>query len=102
PHKRLMHSINSDIASIQAVLQHLSLERSSLEKSYDAHVSVLSPIRRLPNELLSEIFLSRGHDILFPAETLPSLTNLYDDSLWLILQVCALWRSIALSTPLFW
>ncbi|XP_006463425.1 hypothetical protein AGABI2DRAFT_45856, partial [Agaricus bisporus var. bisporus H97] len=102
PHKRLMHSINSDIASIQAVLQHLSLERSSLEKSYDTHVSVLSPIRRLPNELLSEILLSRGHDILFPAETLPSLTNLYDDSLWLILQVCALWRSIALSTPLFW
>jgi hypothetical protein len=99
-----MHCINSDIASIQAVLQHLSLERSSLETSINSHVSLLSPIRRLPNELLSEIFLSREHDVLLSANTTPSrpFTNLYDDSLWHILQVCAHWRSIALSTPKLW
>jgi hypothetical protein len=99
-----MHRINSDIASIQAVIQHLSSERSSLETSINSHISLLSPIRRLPNELLSEIFLSREHDVLLSANTTSSrpLTSLSDDSLWHIIQVCALWRSVAFSTPRLW
>lgn len=89
--------IDSDIANVQTILQRLFLKRSLLRTTIDSHKSLLSPIRRLPNELLSEIFLSRHS-----SSTTSPFINLHDDILWTILQVCALWRSTALSTPRLW
>ncbi|KAF5356989.1 hypothetical protein D9756_006653 [Leucocoprinus leucothites] len=98
-------SLDSDIAHVQQVLSTLFTKRATLQHTISSHQSLLSPIRRLPNELLSEIFLSRvsvcggsGGDI---GSSL-SFTHLHTDALWTILQVCSLWRTIAQLTPRLW
>ncbi|KAJ3563402.1 hypothetical protein NP233_g8963 [Leucocoprinus birnbaumii] len=97
--------LDSDIAHVEQVLSNLLTKRQSLHRSIASQRSLLSPIRRLPNELLSEIFLSRAPfcgngdgDVGLSA----SFTDLQTDSLWTITQVCSLWRTVAQWTPCLW
>ena len=51
-----LNSTNSRIASLKAELDALEVQKSSLSQLSNAYHSLLSPIRSLPIELLSEIF----------------------------------------------
>ncbi|KIO09699.1 hypothetical protein M404DRAFT_53135, partial [Pisolithus tinctorius Marx 270] len=53
----------------------------------------LSPVARLPNEILALIFL---HAIQSPAPNSALLSQL------VISSVCRAWRTVALSTPEYW
>jgi hypothetical protein len=69
-------------------ISEMETQRSALEKRVVYTLGFLSPIRRLPLELLREIFLwsFEGHPC----------------SAWLLAAVCASWRRLALRTPLIW
>ncbi|KAJ7842731.1 hypothetical protein B0H14DRAFT_2780339 [Mycena olivaceomarginata] len=65
-----------------------SQKRAKLEEFIDAHLALVSPFRRLPDDIVRAIFLA----------TLPLTRN------WPLLlgRVCRSWRALALTTPRLW
>jgi hypothetical protein len=76
-------------------LEHLVGDRDAASIVLEKHLASLSPVRRLPPEVLSEVFLHCLPDKAFvdPAPLEPPL---------LLANVCTTWRSIALSTAGLW
>jgi len=72
----------------QYAIKEMEEQRLALEKQVAYAMGYLSPIRRLPLELLREIFLWSFED--------------QPCSAWLLAAVCASWRRLALRTPLIW
>ncbi|KAL1686726.1 hypothetical protein GGG16DRAFT_117652 [Schizophyllum commune] len=89
---RALSSEASDIETEIARLQHLH-RRISIQ--LDIHKSITAPIRRLPLELLSEIFA-----ILFDREV-ESHGKAYI-VIYVISRVCSAWRALVRATPRLW
>ncbi|KAJ7625608.1 hypothetical protein FB45DRAFT_835874 [Roridomyces roridus] len=86
--------LDEKIASLEAALNELYSERDALDEAICNHVVALSPIRRMPTEILSLIFsLVLANDVKFDYRV--------DSAPWTLIAVCACWRSVALS-PIFW
>ncbi|KAJ7231031.1 hypothetical protein B0H12DRAFT_1240046 [Mycena haematopus] len=92
-------SLEDEIYKVTEKLKHLEDERASLSSHLMQHKAILSPLRRMPPELLSEIFSS----------TLPSLGETWQDrkhymdhSSWVLSHVSSRWRTVSLSTPSLW
>ncbi|KAK7024951.1 F-box domain-containing protein [Favolaschia claudopus] len=77
-------------------------ERSALEVEIRKHERAVSPLRRFPTELMSEIFAQAVQ----PCEILKDSSNSYfldmQSGPWLLSAVCSRWRGIALSQPNLW
>jgi hypothetical protein len=85
--------LDMEIERQKAVLDRLVHKRAAVQKLADEHRILVSPLRRFPTELLSEIFLlSLPDSSTFRATEPPCLLG----------QICSLWRHIALSTPMLW
>ncbi|KAK7043343.1 hypothetical protein R3P38DRAFT_2766894 [Favolaschia claudopus] len=85
--------------NMQQELRRLTLEHKTL-------ASLLSPVQRLPNELLAEIF-----DLCFPANlycmgvsgsSVDEVSRLTRRHLQRLVQVCFRWYRVALNTPKLW
>ncbi|KAJ7479345.1 hypothetical protein B0H11DRAFT_1864179 [Mycena galericulata] len=88
-------SLTKEIARMQIDLDQLARKRHELNEFIDAHLSLLSPMRRLPTDVMRLIF----------AETLPSGRNSSmapEDAPLLLCQVCREWRYLAYSIPRMW
>ncbi|KAJ6517881.1 hypothetical protein C8R47DRAFT_200 [Mycena vitilis] len=92
-------SLDAEMSRIREQLRQLEAEHSALEIYRTKNKAILSPLRRMPPELLSEIF----------SWTLPPAKNAafhpgFDitDSPWGLTHVSSQWRSIAISNPSFW
>ncbi|KAF5356367.1 hypothetical protein D9758_009526 [Tetrapyrgos nigripes] len=98
-----------DIHSLENVLLDLSKKKEELGRYVDHCKSYLSPIRRLPTEIMGEIFLyyqdlhmSDREDRQFrepltrPLYSSPAMTAL------VLSSVCKLWHTITLATPQLW
>lgn len=106
----------ANLARLDAEISRLLEERLAERQSLSAHKVLMAPVRRLPLELLSEIFVSlclilhvvneyslrRGwiklrclgtHDFVLPNTRQAPI---------LLTQVCKAWRTVALSTPKLW
>ncbi|KAL0564002.1 hypothetical protein V5O48_018055 [Marasmius crinis-equi] len=68
--------------------------RSLDDAQKEPNHSLLSPIHRLPPEILTEIFAILCVTVLISPQEIPDIMS--------ISQVCCLWREIVLSTPLLW
>ncbi|KAJ7464512.1 hypothetical protein FB451DRAFT_1042145, partial [Mycena latifolia] len=80
--------LDAKIASLEALLDVLLHERSPLDADIRKHEGAVSPLRRMPTELLSLIFkYTLPHDL---------------SGTWTIPAVCSRWRTIALSQPTLW
>ncbi|KAJ7699067.1 hypothetical protein B0H17DRAFT_1196643 [Mycena rosella] len=86
--------LNETIASLQASLDKLIEERSALDIEIRKHKlkAALSPLRRIPPEILSHIFTF----------TLSSHSPSADSAPWIVSAVCARWRAITLSQSRLW
>ncbi|KAJ7609034.1 hypothetical protein FB45DRAFT_1127782 [Roridomyces roridus] len=90
--------LDAEISRLRDRLEQLTSERTQLSEYHSQYVPILSPLRRLPTEVLAEIFL----------RTLPSFHERSGDisdtqrSPWTVCQVSRRWRGIALSTPSLW
>ncbi|KAJ7693336.1 hypothetical protein B0H17DRAFT_1059790 [Mycena rosella] len=80
-------------------LRELEEERAALWRYHTPNKAILSPLRRMPPEVLAEIFLW----------TLPTLQTAFDRSAfgvkrspWLLTQISSRWRAVAVSTPALW
>ncbi|KAK6972087.1 hypothetical protein R3P38DRAFT_3136537 [Favolaschia claudopus] len=76
-------------------IQNLEQKRRDLSKYVDEHSSLISPMRRLPQDILCEIFLACLHthrNCAMSASEAPVLLG----------RVCSAWRTISLTTPRLW
>ena len=88
--------LGAEIDRVEVILDGLRRKRQVLRDTRKQHTIILSAVRRLPVELLSEIFIF-------------SLPNDWKDEIhdfrravMLPASVCRYWRNVALSTPRLW
>ena len=83
------------IAELEAVLQEITKKRTELNNARSAHEALVSPLRRVPPEILQLIFvwcLPQNHNSVMHASEAPVLLG----------RVCSEWRRISLATPEVW
>ncbi|KAJ7724950.1 hypothetical protein DFH07DRAFT_261913 [Mycena maculata] len=88
-------ALTDEIVTTQALLDALTQRRAAVEEFVSAHLALVSPIRRLPADVMQEIF----------AACLPSDRNSVideQDAPLLLCHTCRSWRILALSTPRLW
>lgn len=87
--------LESEVARIQSFLNALLLRRDHVKTFVEAHRALLFPIRRLPQETLSEIFihcLPEGRHAIRSVAEAPLLLT----------AVSREWRRAAINTPALW
>ncbi|KAK0443203.1 hypothetical protein EV421DRAFT_2035503 [Armillaria borealis] len=100
--KSVILAVEGDIQSIDNQLNHLEAlkirllaERSHAAAELTKYRSLIAPVRRLPNEILSEIFSLTCTDMSDSIDVIKGPP-------WVLSHVCSLWRSICLSSPRLW
>ncbi|KAF7354407.1 hypothetical protein MVEN_01129700 [Mycena venus] len=104
--RRLLDAANAELAALDDAISKLSLVPSQLQLQRQSHTEssialrkVLSPIRRIPCEILGEIFLCcRNNSIHAPGYLItdPRETPL------LLGTICSSWRVVSHNTPRVW
>ncbi|KAJ7180977.1 hypothetical protein C8R46DRAFT_1345154 [Mycena filopes] len=85
--------LDAKIASLRTALNELLEEREPLDIEVQKHLGAVSPLRRMPTELLSLIFaFASANDGLLSTHSGP----------WLVSMVCSRWRKVALAQPSLW
>ncbi|KAJ7253501.1 hypothetical protein C8J57DRAFT_1722395 [Mycena rebaudengoi] len=93
--RREAAQLAEQIARMQKLLEDLARKRDDLAEFIDAHLALVSPARRLPDDVVREIFVA----------SLPKNRNCAisaKDSSLLLCTICQPWRNLALSTPRMW
>ncbi|KAJ6460598.1 hypothetical protein C8R45DRAFT_912656 [Mycena sanguinolenta] len=87
-------SLDAEISRLTHRLREVGEERAALARYHDQNTSIASPLRRMPTEILAEIF----------SATLPSHRDIIsvEDCPWVLTHVCSRWRAVALSIPSLW
>ncbi|KAJ7435432.1 hypothetical protein FB451DRAFT_272076 [Mycena latifolia] len=95
-HEARLALLDAQIESMQSTLAELARERNEIAESLRQHHVILSPVRRVPPELLGEIF----------SLTLPWSRHIHNvvahQPPWRLGHVCALWRHAAVTYPALW
>ncbi|KAJ7161825.1 hypothetical protein C8R43DRAFT_991535 [Mycena crocata] len=90
-----LNSLTDEIAAMQRSIDKLTKERDSLAAYLEAHKALLSPIRRIPLDIIQEIFIActpAHRNCVMSAKEAPVLLG----------RICSSWRCISLSTPRLW
>ncbi|KAJ7434827.1 hypothetical protein B0H11DRAFT_2116223, partial [Mycena galericulata] len=101
---------DDEISRPKTQLSTLTADRAALDAYHNDCSSLLSPIRRLPSELLVEIFdlCARSFTPAFQFDDVPAVTletelsRLAHAPLLAVSRVCALWHDIAMGTQSLW
>ncbi|KAJ6592373.1 hypothetical protein B0H19DRAFT_975327, partial [Mycena capillaripes] len=96
-----MDALNDRIDILKATMDRLVAERDDMAERVQLYKNILAPVRRMPSELVCEIF----------GWTLPRTTAFTEDTLeqppvpqlsWYLGHVSRSWRNISLAYPLLW
>ncbi|KAJ7669952.1 hypothetical protein DFH06DRAFT_159388 [Mycena polygramma] len=94
--RRRIDSLDNRIQDMKATLDRLTCERHHLARRVQQCTAVLSPIRRVPPEIVGEIFswtLPLGRRVAgHPPGSAP----------WYLGRISGIWREIALGLPSLW
>ncbi|KAJ7472634.1 hypothetical protein FB451DRAFT_1558820 [Mycena latifolia] len=93
--RKEVDKISDEIDHLQSLINELAGKRAHLTEFIDEHLALVSPARRLPEDVVAEIFTA----------TLPSDRNAVmsgAESPLLLCHVCRAWRRLALATPCLW
>ncbi|KZP22093.1 hypothetical protein FIBSPDRAFT_687916, partial [Athelia psychrophila] len=85
---RDVSQLDQDILRLENTLHELRRKRDEMKSFTLAHKTLVSPIRRVPPEIITEVFLHSADGNL--------------GSPLLLASICSRWRSIALSSPQLW
>ncbi|KAJ7133613.1 hypothetical protein C8R44DRAFT_772740 [Mycena epipterygia] len=91
--------LDCKIREIQAVLHYLKIKHRLLKDGIDNHKALISPMRRLPQEILQEIFLAclpNDRNASFGPVDAPR------DAPLLLSVICRYWRMVAHAMPRLW
>ncbi|KAL0568736.1 hypothetical protein V5O48_013245 [Marasmius crinis-equi] len=92
---RFLEAPKAELSSIQEKLAKLQARSDQLELLIDQHRALTSPMRRMPNDILREIFVR-----CLPIDALPARDLL--EAPLLLTTICRLWREVAITTPTLW
>ncbi|KAJ6475907.1 hypothetical protein DFH09DRAFT_1293237 [Mycena vulgaris] len=87
--------LDDEITDLQQALAKLKEEHSRLGTYIEGHMALISPARRLPLDIIQEIFLAcipTHRNCVMSATEAPVLLG----------RICSSWRTISLSTPRLW
>ncbi|KAF8154392.1 hypothetical protein K438DRAFT_1522058, partial [Mycena galopus ATCC 62051] len=90
---------HKEILPLQLHQELVKQDYAELLSFYDQHYGAISPLRRMPNELLQEIFfwsLPSVQDSKYSKEIQ------MQDSPWILTHICQKWRALAINTPGLW
>jgi hypothetical protein len=90
-----LQEVEAELQRLGELMETMKTRRQSIQKIIDDHNIILSPARRLPPDVLHEIFF----------HCLPILHNpvmKYSESPLLLTRICSSWRAVALSSPRIW
>ncbi|KAJ6580859.1 hypothetical protein B0H19DRAFT_930621, partial [Mycena capillaripes] len=91
--------LDEEMAKLQNTLKQLEEARASLLSCRTRNSAILSPLRRMPPEVLGEIFSWT------PASLRAELARGRFDmahSPWVLTRISSRWRAVSLSTPSLW
>ncbi|KAK0421836.1 hypothetical protein EV421DRAFT_1952250 [Armillaria borealis] len=96
--------INDEIAELERLGSWYNAQLHAVLKSLEHHKSVFAPIRRLPRDILLEIFHSVCDSWWQDAEEddIPHDSLDMTGPLWVLGSVCGLWRDILHTSPASW
>ncbi|KAJ7762535.1 hypothetical protein B0H16DRAFT_1529133, partial [Mycena metata] len=94
PLTRLKH-LEARIADLQKTIDELTEERVAVSTYVDAHRALISPVRRLPLDILQEIFMA-----CLPTDRNCAMSMA--EAPVLLGRICSSWRTLSLSTPRLW
>ncbi|KAK7006028.1 hypothetical protein R3P38DRAFT_1727405 [Favolaschia claudopus] len=87
--------LDGEILALRQKLDGLVDERESLETYIQSHKALMSPIRRIPLDLLEQIFIAclpAHRNCVMSAQEAPVLLG----------RICSSWRTLSLSAPRLW
>jgi hypothetical protein len=88
-----IHALNSQIDNLVAAIARLTHQRDKIAEHVIQHRAIISPVRRVPPELICEILaLSLSSDN----------TNTANSAPWHIGHICRFWRHCVLAYPVLW
>ncbi|KAK7055100.1 hypothetical protein R3P38DRAFT_1344385 [Favolaschia claudopus] len=100
--------LESHLASVQEAIQTLLARSEGLRRTLECYKATLSPVRRLPPEILGLIFSKAVRASVLntyafgnvpPSEPVVPITQ---HAPWLLTHVCRHWAAVALATPTLW
>ncbi|KAJ7620165.1 hypothetical protein FB45DRAFT_1094175 [Roridomyces roridus] len=91
-----------DSRSSGHVVKSLVAERDATADCIRSYAAILSPVRRMPNELLAEIFSWTSFTRrVRTASWYTHFRDVYSPP-WILGHICRSWRVVALGTPFLW
>ncbi|KAJ7248624.1 hypothetical protein B0H12DRAFT_1123490 [Mycena haematopus] len=87
--------LEDDIAVLQKAIDKLTEERDTVAAFVEAHKALISPLRRLPLDIIEELFMAclpTNRNCVMSATEAPVILG----------RICSSWRTISLSTPRLW
>ncbi|KAF8997440.1 hypothetical protein BDQ17DRAFT_1363361 [Cyathus striatus] len=90
-----LRCIDTEIDQLQQQLDVLQAKRSGIHEFAEQHRALLSPVRKLTQDIVGEIFIA-----CLPEDRNPYMSAM--EAPMLLTQICSSWRRIALSTPRIW
>ncbi len=90
-----LQQLQAEIIRIKARYEDLVEQHLALSREIDAHRALIAPIRRVPTDILREIFLHclpTKHNAVISSSECPILLT----------RICSGWRHIALNTAMLW
>ncbi|KAF7342652.1 hypothetical protein MSAN_02022200 [Mycena sanguinolenta] len=88
-------SLDKEISGLKDHLRKLEKKRQTLSDYKAQHMGILSPLRRMPPEILGEIFS-------WPQQSTFAVFRPKENCPWILTHVCSRWRAVALSLPSLW
>ncbi|KAJ7072995.1 hypothetical protein C8F01DRAFT_267929 [Mycena amicta] len=95
PRRRELAELNKEVHRLARLLAEAKNRRDELQEMISPYVALISPMRRVPDDVLRVIFL----------HTLPGWRNTAldsDEGPLLLSRVCKCWRELAHTTPRLW
>ncbi|KAI5831727.1 hypothetical protein K523DRAFT_299861 [Schizophyllum commune Tattone D] len=87
--------LQSEVPKLDAEIRRLSQLRAQVLQQRDVQKSIVSPVRRLPPESLSDIFIELVDEKIWAGDAVFIVRHVLS-------CVCASWRAVARSTPALW
>ena len=90
-----LQGIEAEVQRLEELMETMKTKRQGVQKIINDHNIILSPVRRLPPDVLHEIFFH-----CLPTHRNPVMKS--SESPLLLTRICSSWRYIALSSPQIW